>query len=58
MSLPTATFSFLSPVFGVIPPSDPPTCQVEIEDPGKAYEAVIGSLLHIVKTFGSPVTGT
>jgi hypothetical protein len=44
MSLPTATSSFLSPVSGIIPPSDPPTCQVEIEDPGKAYEAVIGSV--------------
>lgn len=25
-----------------IPPSDPTTCQVEI-DPGKSYEAIIGS---------------
>lgn len=28
----------------IIPPSNPPTCQVELEDPGKAYEAVIGSI--------------
>jgi hypothetical protein len=35
---------FLSLVSGIIPPSNPPTCQVEIEDPGKAYEAVIGSV--------------
>jgi hypothetical protein len=28
----------------VIPPSDPPTCQVGIEDLGKAYEAVIRSV--------------
>jgi hypothetical protein len=44
MSLPTATSSFLGPVSGIIPPSNPPTCQVELEDPGKAYEAVIGSV--------------
>jgi hypothetical protein len=43
MGLPTATSSFLSPESGIIiPPSNPPTCQVEIEDPGKGYKAVIG----------------
>ena len=35
---------FLSLVSGIIPPSNPPTCQVELEDPGKAYEAVIRSV--------------
>lgn len=29
---------------GIILPSDPPTCQVEIKDPSKAYEAVVGSV--------------
>jgi hypothetical protein len=28
----------------IIPPSNPPTCQVEIEGPGKEYEAVIWSV--------------
>jgi hypothetical protein len=42
MSLPATTSSFLSPVSDNIPPSDPTTCQVEI-DPGKSYEAIIGS---------------
>jgi hypothetical protein len=43
MSLPSTTSSFLSPVSDNIPPSDPTACQVEIEIPGKAYEAVVGS---------------
>ena len=46
MSLPTATSSFLSPVSGIIPLRTrlPAKSRLEIEDPGKGYEAVIGSV--------------
>jgi hypothetical protein len=51
MSLPTAASSFLNPVFGIIPPLDPTTCQVEIEILAKHMGPLLGQLVINLKHY-------